>query len=439
MRFTGQDIASAVGGRAGGPPLVVDGVVTDSRRAVRGKLFVPVRGRRDGHDYIGEALWRGASAYLTERADTNEKAIFVLNTLDALKDLAVFARERLGARRIGITGSVGKTTTKDLTRAVLAATLATYASERSFNNYLGVPLTVLNAPDACEALVLEIGTNAPGEIAALCRIALPEVGVVTRVARAHTEGFGDEAGVADEKADLVRALPPNGLAVLNADDPLVAGMAREARCPVLFFGAQGDVRVRLVSIDAELRPRLQADTPWGRFETVLAARGRHQVVNAGAAIAVGGYFGVPTGTMAGALAEAPISAGRMAVRTARAGFRVIDDSYNSNPESTRAALQALADLPASRRIAIVGEMAELGAVSRAEHEAVRAVAERLGIEMLAVRAPEYGVENFEDFVTAAKRVEACDEGTVVLVKGSRASALEHLVESLCGPEDAEHV
>ena len=441
MRFVTNEIAAAVGGTAHFSAVTVEGVATDSRKVAPGNLFVPVRAARDGHEFIAEALRRGAAAYLTERdddlGDEGSPAIRVADTVGALRDLAIFARGRLRATTVGITGSVGKTTTKDLTSGVLSTTLVTHASERSFNNYLGVPLTVLNAPADCDALVLEIGTNAPGEIAALCRVARPDVGVVTRVAVAHTAGFGDELGVAEEKADLVRALPAGGLAVLNADDPLVANMATQTCCPCLMFGeTDGDVRLRILSVDPELRAHIRADTPWGVVETVLAARGRHQVTNAGAAIAVGGHLGVPVDAIASGLAHARLSGSRMALRRANRGFKLIDDSYNANPESMRAALEALAALPAIRRVAVVGQMTELGAISTQQHEYVAAEAKRLGIELLAVEAPEYGVHNLDDVLAAAKWLWLADlgEDDAVLVKASHVSGLERLVGLLCDPD-----
>jgi UDP-N-acetylmuramoyl-tripeptide--D-alanyl-D-alanine ligase len=240
--------------------------------------------------------------------------------------------------------------------------------------------------------------------------------------------------VAEEKADLLRALPTGGLAILNADDRLVAKMAAEISCPcLLFVESGGDIRLRVVSLDAELRAHIRADTPWGTVETVLAARGRHQVTNAGAAIAVGGHLGVPVDAMASALAEARISGSRMALKVADSGFKLIDDSYNANPESMRAALEALAALPALRRVAVVGEMTELGPISAQQHEYVAAEAKRLGIELIAVRAPEYGVHNVDDVGAAAEWLADLGEDDAVLVKASHVSGLGRLVALLCDP------
>lgn len=225
-----------------GSDATIERVITDSRLARPGDLFVPLVAERDGHDFIGAALAAGATAALSERSADNlgldlaARLLLVAHTGAALNDLAGFARARMSGSVIGVTGSVGKTTVKDLMAGVLATKLVTSASERSFNNEIGVPLTLCNAPDDVEALVVEMGARGPGHIAALCELAHPRVGVVTVVAGAHLELFGDLAGVAVAKGELIEALPADGTAVLNADDPFVAAMAARSAAPVLTFG-----------------------------------------------------------------------------------------------------------------------------------------------------------------------------------------------------------
>ena len=406
MRFTTDEIAAAVGGATTSHGVTVDGVATDSRRVRGGELFVPLRAARDGHDFIETAVAAGAAAYLTERTPPvgGAAAIRVGDAAAALRDLAAHGRGRIHAVTIAITGSVGKTTTKDLVTAVLGADRSTHASERSFNNDIGVPLTILNAPEGTEALVLEIGANAPGEIERLCRIARPTIGVVTRVDAAHTLGFGDIDGVARAKAELVVALPASGVAVLNADDPRVARMSALTDASVMTFGREqpADVRVTVARLDDELRAVIHAETPWGALDARLAARGEHQAMNAAAAIAVAG----------------------------RRGLRVLDDSYNANPASVAAALHALVAVPGRRHVAVLGHMAELGPSSADEHHRMAVLAKQLGVEVIALDAPDYGVESVADIAAAIARLDELDDGDVVLVKGSRVAGLERLAAAL---------
>ncbi len=230
MKLPLADIAAVVGGRMVGDDVVVDGVSIDSRTIRAGELFVPIVAERDGHDFIAGALEGGAVAYLSSGAEPSAAPhVLVDDTTQALPAMAGAVRPALGSRVIGITGSVGKTSTKDLVTAALSAGLRTHASYRSFNNELGVPLTLLNAPDDVEAVVVEMGARGSGHIRELCRFVQPTVGVVTRVGAAHTELFGSVDAVARGKGELIESLPDWGWAVLNADDPLVAAMARLTR------------------------------------------------------------------------------------------------------------------------------------------------------------------------------------------------------------------
>ena len=263
----------------------------------------------------------------------------VADTSQALLDLATWARSQLPATVVGITGSVGKTSTKDLTVAAVGAGRRVAANTRSFNNEQGLPVTVLGAPDDVEVLVLEMGMRGPGEITRLCAVGQPEIGVVTAVAEAHTALLGGIDGVARAKAELVDALPSSGVAVLNADDPRVTTMAGRTAARVLRFGrhADADVRIANLVLDELARPTFTVATPWGECEVRLTVSGAHMASNAAAALAVAGVVGVDITAAAAALAQAALSARRMQVVTTVDGGLLINDAYNANPASMLAA------------------------------------------------------------------------------------------------------
>jgi UDP-N-acetylmuramoyl-tripeptide--D-alanyl-D-alanine ligase len=431
VRLQASQIAAAAGGALVGPDLAVTGAAIDSRAVEGGELFVPIIAERDGHDFLEAALEAGAAAYLTARPPVGGTAIVVGDTTAALTSLATWARSQVGATVVGITGSVGKTTVKDLLAAVLSRRGVVAASAGSFNNELGVPLTILNAPDAAEALVVEMGARGIGQIAELCAIAAPRIGVVTRVAAAHTELFGTLDDVARAKGELVEALPADGgVAVLNAEDARVAAMARRTSARVLLFGEGADVVAEDVALDAELRPSFHLQTPWGAADVALAARGMHQVSNALAAAGAALAAGASLDDVVVGLADAAVSRWRMELVRLPAGAVVLNDTYNANPASMRAALEALAALPATRRAAVLGIMAELGARSADEHAAVGELARSLGIRVIAIGTLDYGgdvVGGIDEAVAALGRL---GDGDAVLVKGSRIAGLEALVARL---------
>jgi UDP-N-acetylmuramoyl-tripeptide--D-alanyl-D-alanine ligase len=332
-----------------------------------------------------------------------------------------------------VTGSAGKTSTKDLLGAVLQPELATVVSERSFNNELGVPLTLFNAEDGTHAAVLEMGARGFGHIAWLCELARPDVGVVTNVGAAHTEMFGSVDGVAKAKGELVAALPRSGTAVLNADDERVVAMAALTVARVLGFGVDsGDVRAVDPVLDDELRVSFRLSTPWGEADVHLQARGLHQAVNAAAAAAAALAVHVPLDHIASRLEMATLSPWRMDVRTASSGVLVINDAYNANPASMTEALKALAHVPAARRIAVIGPMLELGDLSDDEHARIGALTRELGVRAVAVGAPAYGVENVASIDDAVALLDVLGAGDAVLVKASRAAGLERLADLLLG-------
>ena len=438
MRLRAAEVADAVGGTCAGPDVEIAGASIDSRTLLPGALFVPVRAERDGHDFIDDAIVAGAAAYLTARVVAavggNATAIAVEDTEAALLRLAAWARARLTDRVVGITGSSGKTTTKDLLAAALATIYRAAASERSFNNELGVPLTVLNAADDVEAVIVEMGARERGHIRRVCDVARPSVGIVTNVSAAHTELFGGVDGVAVAKGELVEALPAGGVAVLNADDVRVAAMASRASARVLTFGDAGDVRAGDVRLDDELRPSFTLHSPWGSASARLSVLGRHQVANALAAAAAALALDVPLASVAEALARAQPADWRMQLVRAPSGVLVMNDSYNANPASTEAALRALTALGARRRVAVLGPMLELGALSDAEHARIGQLAVELGIdEVITVGAPAYGVGfDVGDIATALERLGTLTAGDAVLVKASRAAGLEKLAAELAG-------
>ncbi|MXP21646.1 UDP-N-acetylmuramoyl-tripeptide--D-alanyl-D-alanine ligase [Gordonia sp. HNM0687] len=437
MHFRASEIAAAVNGRLVGDDVEISGVGIDSRSVQAGQLFVPIVAARDGHEFVPSAQAAGAAAYLSSEGSLPHvglPAITVTDTAAALADLGGAARDRLPDRVVGVTGSVGKTSTKDLLAGALATTFRTTASERSFNNELGLPLTLANAAADTEAVVVEMGARGIGHIDLLCSIARPTVGVITRVEGVHLELFGDIDAVARAKGELVESLPVDGLAVLNADDERVAAMADRTDAGVLTFGlgSSADVRASGVALDDQLRASFRLHSPWGDADIALGARGEHQVPNALAAITAAAWFGVPVERLADGLRGASLSGLRMDLTTSAAGVLVLNDAYNANPTSMAAALRSLATLDAGRRVAVLGTMGELGAGSAAAHQSVAEQARELGIEVIAVDAPDYG-ESARHVPDVDSAVAACADlaaGDAVLIKASRAAALERVAHAL---------
>ncbi len=443
-----SSLATDLGGRLHGPDGTVDGAAIDSRGEVDGRLFVPLVAERDGHEFVPAAVDGGAAAYLTSRPpgpSVDAPAIVVDDTAAALTVLGRIARRRLTGPVVGITGSVGKTSVKDLTLAACSTAGAAWASVASFNNELGVPLTLANAPEGSGVTIVEMGARGLGHIAELCEVARPTIGVVTRVALVHSELFGSIDDVASGKGELVEALPTGGTAVLNADDPLVAAMATRTDASVLTYGT-GDgadrpsVRSSEVRVDRLLRPTfvVEADVPTEpgrrRAELTLEVRGAHMASNATAALATALAAGVPFDAAIEGLGSASVSPWRMEVAAAPSGALVINDAYNANPTSMRAAFRSLTELPAERRLAVVGLMAELGPEGPGEHLAIAEEAAEAGIELIAVAAPQYGdrARHVADRDDAAAALGTLGSGDAVLVKGSRVTGLERLAAELLG-------
>jgi UDP-N-acetylmuramoyl-tripeptide--D-alanyl-D-alanine ligase len=387
-------IAEVVGGSvvhdAGTP--VTGPAFVDTRSPEPGGLFVAVVGERvDGHDYAGAAVEAGAAAVLSTR-DTGRPGVLVEDPVAALGLLARHLLSRLpDLRVVALTGSQGKTSTKDLLAQVLAEHGATVATRGSFNNELGLPLTVLRADASTELLVLEMGARHVGDLRASCEVARPDVALVLNVGKAHIGEFGSREAIATAKGELVEALDADGTAVLNADDPLVLAMAARTRGTVRTFGSADGADVRLDELEVDDLGRASFVLLAGRERATvhLSVVGEHHASNATAAAAVALSLGLSLDTVADALGAATAtSRGRMEVHERADGVVVVDDAYNANPDSMRAALQALAALrrgrPGSRTVAVLGEMRELGASSPAEHEEVGRLAVQLGTDRLLV-------------------------------------------------------
>ncbi len=434
MRLMASDVAQAISGELIGSNAHLDGVSFDSRTIKPGQLFVPIVDQRDGHDFIADALSRGAGAYLTSRAPQGRTAITVTDTVTGLLKLGAWGRTRLDPqlqnRVVAITGSVGKTSTKDLIASALATVLRTHSNDQSFNNDFGLPTTILNAPDDIEALVVEMGMRGFGEIARLCEVARPHIGVVTVVSNAHTQRVGSINGVTRAKRELIESLPAGGCAVLNADDSNVLSMRDASKAAVLTFGESSSAEVRMVDceIDQQGRAIAMVKTPWGDAKLSMNVPGKHMAHNALAALCVAGILHIDISQAAEAISKSNISPFRMQIRKLKNGAVVIDDSYNANPASMRAAFETLSTFSGARRIAFCGLMAELAEPSE-DHLAISLLAKQKQIELVAVETNLYGVRPIS-FSQARQVLEELGDGDVVLVKGSKVAGLVRLCEGL---------
>ena len=464
-----EEIARITGARLDrdtDPSAVVFGpVVIDSRRAAPGSLFAAVEGERaDGHDFAGAAFAAGAVAVLGTRP-CGGPALIVDSVPVALARLAQEVVARLPQVALaGITGSSGKTSTKDLTAQLVERLGPTVAPEGSYNNEFGFPLTVLRADERTRYMVLEMAARGVGHIASLCEIAPPRVGAVLNVGHAHTGEFGGIEQVARAKGELPAALPAagaGGVAILNADDPRVMAMAERTEARVVTFGlgapadpAAPSFTATDVRLDDLGRPRFTLVTPAGTAPVRLGLHGAHHVPNALAAAAIAAELGLGLADIAAGLSAATArSRWRMEVRQAPGGLTVVNDAYNANPESVRAALEALRHMARGRRaFAVLGQMAELGEESRASHQEAGALAAGTGVTGLIVvgaeaepiidgalaadgwRGEVIGVPDGPGAVAALRGRLA--EGDVVLVKASRAAGLESVAAELLAPPDS---
>ncbi len=461
--MTLSEIAEVVGGRVSRPEhaAVVVGAPAflDSRDPVPDGLFLAIAGERvDGHDYASMALDGGAAAVLGSR-DVAGPAVLVDDVQTAVgllarHVLAALRRAGAGLRVVAITGSQGKTSVKDMLAAVLTDAGPTVATYGSFNNELGLPLTVLRADPGTQYLVLEMGARGIGHLAELCTIAPPDISVVLNVGRAHLGEFGSREAIATAKGELVEALGPAGVAVLNLDDLLVAAMAPRTRGRVSTFGAASGAALGLERVELDELSRPAFDLRYGaeRVHVKLRLLGEHQALNAAAAAAAALAAGVGLAQIGQSLsAITALSKWRMELHERSDGLVVINDAYNANPDSVRAALRTLAEIgerSGKATCAVVGEMRELGETSAEEHAAVGRLARELGIDQLVVvgegaRAISDADHTALFAASVSDAVEVVRNNvlgtlglhTVVLVKASRAAGLERVVDALLSDED----
>lgn len=445
-----SQIANWTGGTLAGAPLEsVRRVLTDSREVRAGDLFVALIGDRfDAHDFLGEVASRGASGALVQKGRGERSANFpvveVADTLEGLQRLAAAYRKTLPVRVVGVTGSNGKTSTKDFTFAVLRQALNGWCTQGNLNNHIGVPLTLLSGGSEHEMAVVEMGMNHAGEIAPLAQIALPEVGVITNVGVAHIEHLLTKEAIAEEKGSLARAVMATGTVVLNAEDEFSERIAGMTRARVLTAGVRcGDVQaVDLFPREGGTRFALVYEGE--RVEVELSVPGVHMVRNAALASAAGLALGVSLVEAAAGLRGFERMHGRLESRTV-AGLHFLDDSYNANPDSMEAALATLAQWPLSgRRIAVLGRMGELGAFAKEGHERVGAAAAFHGVDWLltvgdeadwiSAEAKKRGVaqvDHFSDVGAVGRALRGgVDRDDLVLVKGSRSARMERVLEEV---------
>jgi UDP-N-acetylmuramoyl-tripeptide--D-alanyl-D-alanine ligase len=440
----------------GSQEAVITGVAIDSRRVEAGQLFFALPGTRtDGHQFVEDALQRGAAAAVVSRpvaAAAEWTLLLAPDTLQALQDLAAYYRSLFTLPVVAVTGSTGKTTTKDLIAAVLGAGRRVVKTEGNQNNEIGLPLTLLRLEKTCGAAVVEMAMRLPGEIASLCRICRPLIGVITNIGITHLERLGSQAAIAEAKGELLEALPPEGCAVLNGDDPWQLELARKCRCDVLWYGQSEGAAVRAggIKMDGLQGSSFTLATPLGESPCLLPLPGAHNVSNALAAAAVGHRLGMQPEEIARGLGAACLTGMRLEVKAGIRGSTLIDDTYNASPDSVMAALRLLAGVPGGRQVAVLGEMYELGAAAASYHRTVGAGAASLGIDHLCavgelareiVRGareagmPEGRISFFPDNRTAAAWLaELIAPGDVVLLKASRGAHMEEIVALLRSEE-----
>ena len=443
--------------KSGTPLAAAKNVCTDSRTAKPGDLFFALKGDKfDGHDFVGEVAAKGAAAVVVERSKLAGlqagipggcAVLAVEDVRAALGRLAAAYRRDFAPRITAVAGSNGKTTTKELIASVLRQKLTTLWNEASFNNDIGVPATLLRLGKSHQAAVLEAGTNHPGELAPLVRMIQPKYGVMTGIGREHLEFFGDVAGVAREEGWLAELLPADGILFVNGDNAWAETIAARARARVVRvgFGPKNDWRAGKVRLDKHgatfevTAPKAELS---GEYRVNLL--GRHQVVNALLAVGSGEEYGLGRAEIQRGLAECQPLKMRLQFWEA-GGVRVLEDCYNANADSMRAALDTLCELPLQgRRVAVLGDMAELGAGSEAAHEEIGRRAAELGVGQLfavgansavtARAAREAGLRRVIEFAEVEAAVRAVKNflkpGDVVLLKASRSSRLERIAETL---------
>ena len=439
MLITASEVASVTHGTLVGLDCEASGIAFDSRTLRRGQAFVALVGEADGHDYLRDAATAGAPFAIVQRGRSIDALTCVeVDDCDAaLTAIGHHCRDclatTLDGRVIGITGSVGKTSTKDLVLAILKSQFANaHGPEKSLNNDIGVPVTIINAPDACDALVLEMGMRGFGEIARLCDVAQPQIGVITEVGDAHSERVGGIEGVVRAKAELFMALPPSGVAIVNSDSVNAMKTVHGTSARVMTFGSSetASVRWEIVSVDERGCCTVRFTTGDQSAVGVVPLPGIHMASNAASAVAVGITCGIGIAQCVEALSNTQSASQRMQWVVGRNGIRILDDSYNANPVSVAAALRAVAETSAKQKYAVLGVMAEV-LHSDMAHQEIATLCRQLGIELLALETDLYGT-NALSLSDIASALGGRDSNTVVLVKGSRVAATERVVQVLVG-------
>jgi UDP-N-acetylmuramoyl-tripeptide--D-alanyl-D-alanine ligase len=454
--WTSAEAAAATGGQVASD-WTVSGISIDSRTVAEGDLFIALSAARDGHDFVADALAKGAAAALVSRIPEGvdaERLLIVPDVLEGLADLGRAARARTAARVVAVTGSVGKTTVKEMLRAALSPQGRTHAAEASFNNHWGVPVTLARMPADTEFAIIEIGMNAPGEIAPLSRVAQPDVAVVTTVAAAHLEAFGVIEGIAHEKASIYDGLQPGGIALANGDidtAPILFDKARAVGAKLVSFGAAEGLDIRLTDLrSSDTGSSARAVLRGTEMVFRLPVPGAHNAMNALIALAVCDAIGADVAEAAMALAAwAPVSGRGTRERLDLGGagdlvIDLIDDAFNANPASLAAGLDVLASIdPAGgRRVAILGDMLELGDSAERLHAEVADYAPMAKIDIVHTAGPL--MEQLHNALPASRRglhadtaeelahevPRALKAGDVVLVKGSKGSRVSRVVDAL---------
>lgn len=442
MNALASQVAAWCGGRLIGADALLVGVGHDSRTLPPGALFVALRGERsDGHDHVATLVGRAGAALVERELPLTIAQIVVADALIALQRLARAWIDTLDLKRVALTGSNGKTTTKSLTAAILGRIGQTHATPGNYNNEIGVPLTVLGLGSGHRYAVIEMGCGKPGDIDELSAIAPPHASVVTNIAPAHLERLGSEQGVAEAKAGIYRGLLDGGTAVVNADEPYANYFRKQAGAhAVVDFAIERPAAVRAEQLEVGLRSRFRLATPAGSIAIELPLPGRHNVLNALAASSLALAVGAPLDAIAAALAQAEAVAGRQRRLEVRDGV-IYDDSYNANPGSLAAAIETLALEPSPRWL-VLGDMAELGPQASRLHARCGALARARGIERLFAVGPlsvaaadafgagashHASIENLIDELQ-----EHWQPGVTALVKGSRSARMERVVAALAG-------
>ncbi|HMM57471.1 MAG: UDP-N-acetylmuramoyl-tripeptide--D-alanyl-D-alanine ligase [Xanthomonadales bacterium PRO7] len=444
------DVALWTRGARHGADTAVDGVFTDTRKPVAGGLFIALKGEHfDAHEFVGQAKQGGAAAALVAHpVAVDLPQVVVADTLLALGDLASAIRAQRRARVAGITGSNGKTTVKTLLASILAQCGKTHVNAGNLNNEIGLPLSILSMPEDCEYAVLEMGAGKPGDIEYLAAIARPEIALVNNVASAHLERMGSLEGIAQTKGAIYAALPVHGVAIVNADDAFAAYFAGVAGTRhVLSFGLEHEADVRAKIHGIGVSSQITVLAPAGRVDVNLPLPGRHNVMNALAAATLALAFDAPLTAIQQGLETAAPVAGRLIRHAMPGGWSLIDDSYNANPGSTAAAIATLA-IETGETWLVLGDMRELGKDAEKLHAQIGALARQSGIvhlytvgELSAHAAKAFGpaARHFgSQKELAAALAGAVRAGAVVLVKGSRGSAMERVVQALRAGANGNH-